>query len=162
MTQPPLGLVAVAAIALGVAAPSAAQTFDAAGVGRGDNRSTIRPITDDRTVVMALTEYEIIEGLEADNPLAGLSGPCFGMFEIAGEAVSGGGYCTFDDPDGARAVIRWTAEQAASPSEMGGAWTLLGGSGRWAGATGGGTYELVSDPDTGLFTNQVSGEITLP
>ena len=153
---------AIVAAAL-VAVPAAAQqTFDAAGIGRGENASTVRPITDDRTVVIALTEYEPIEGLAAENPLAGLTGPCFGMFEIAGGAVEGGGYCTFDDPEGSRAIIRWTAEEAASPAEMGGSWTLLGGSGKWAGASGGGSFALTTDTDTGRFTNEVSGEVTMP
>lgn len=142
-------------------AASAETGFDASGIGGGPDRTEGFPISGDHRVVMARTDYEPFVADDPESPMNGLAGPCFGEIDVRGEAASGDGYCLFDDPEGARAVIGWTAE-GATETGFTGTWTLLGGSGRWAGGTGGGTFATTRDAEAQTLQNRVEGEITLP
>jgi hypothetical protein len=70
-----------------------------------------------------------------------------------GMPVAGGGYCTIIGQNGDMMFV-WFG---------GGKWGVIGGTGAWAGATGGGTTEPVSqNPDGYAWVNRSKGTITTP
>jgi hypothetical protein len=70
-----------------------------------------------------------------------------------GNPVAGGGFCTIISQNGDLLWV-WFG---------GGKWGAIGGTGGWAGASGGGTTEAVSqNPDGRSFVNKAMGDITTP
>ena len=68
-----------------------------------------------------------------------------------GQPVAGGGFCTIVSQTGDLLWV-WFG---------GGKWGVISGTGEWAGATGGGTSEPVSQsPDGFAYVNKSSGSIT--
>jgi hypothetical protein len=163
-----------AAVALAaIAAPALAErTIDAAATTLGDNTSEVHRVSDEHVVVWSLTELEPLAAEDAESPLNGLGGPCFGQVEVKGEEASGGGYCTWTDGDGDTLVVRWTATEVGEEGESAsaslnasftkGEWTAVSGTGKWAGATGGGTFDDREDIETGRRIHTLSGQVTLP
>jgi len=73
---------------------------------------------------------------DAGNPLSLASMNCSGTTVRRGEAtVSGAGSCESLDLDGDVAFYWWRYDEKA-----GGRWGFLGGTGKWSGVEGGGTY----------------------
>jgi len=144
---------------LGSAAIAAAGTFDATGIARGEDRLTAYPVTQDLVEIVGSADYSSFEGAKPDNPFNGVKGPCFGAMELDHGKLSGSGYCTYKDPEGAAVIIRWTAKKATEKGTAGD-WQLVGGSGKWAHGSGGGTYEVTTDQRR--FQNAIAGTVTLP
>lgn len=146
-----------AALAAGAAS---AQTLDATGSSMGDNESRVFPIGPEHVAVLVMAEYDRIEALDSSSPMNGLSGPCFGLIDSDAGVVSGGGYCALVDETGAKASLRWTARTLGENSK-GGDWELIGGTGKWDGATGSGQFQFVSDAATQRFSTSMTGEVSL-
>lgn len=145
-----------------LASPGSAQTvFPVAATGSAENTSKIYDITGSHSVIVSHTTYAAMRNSEPDSPVDGLHGPCFGFMEIKEGLLSGDGYCNYDDADGERAVIQWTATSLGEGGEIRGEWTLIGGSGKWVGATGGGEFESLTARKTGRTTNTILGEVAL-
>jgi hypothetical protein len=143
--------------------PALAETrFDAAAVGKGENRADVFEISDTHTVLLGVDTYDTVATEDAGNPMDGASGPCFGMLEFREGSASGDGYCTFNDRSGARFVIRWTATGQSEGGGLEGDWSLIGGAGAWVGSGGGGTFGQTIDPDSGTFETRIAGEISIP
>ncbi len=156
-----ISILAWAALAAaGAGAGAAAQTLDATSTSMGTDDSRVFDVGPQHVAVMALTEYERVEALDASSPMNGLSGACFGMIDSDAGALSGGGWCALEDEAGERVTLRWTATSLTETSN-GGDWELTGGSGKWDGATGGGEFQFVTDPTTRRFSTDLTGEITL-
>jgi hypothetical protein len=132
--------------------------MDASGTGHGTSMSTPMPVSDGVVMINAQTMYE---GFDGDGPLANAKGPCFGGILIDKGAVSGHGLCHYTVESGDVAMIRWVAEGVTADGRTTGTWTVLGGSGAWDGATGGGAFNAGTDA-AGAYTNMVTGEITMP
>ncbi|MFD0980679.1 hypothetical protein [Tropicimonas aquimaris] len=143
-----------------VASPAFAETFSSGAVGTGTSSSEPIPIAEGHIVVRTTGSYEMFE-VAAGHPLEGASGPCFGTFEIKGTEVSGGGNCVYETASGDKAVMVWKAMAMGADGALTGDWSVSGGSGAWAGASGGGTFSSLTDPETGKFTNTISGDITI-
>lgn len=152
--------ITLAAMASAVAGGAAAQTLDATSTSMGADASRVFTIGPQHVVVMALTDYERVEAMDASSPMNGLNGPCFGMIDSNAGVVSGGGWCTLEDEAGDSATLRWTATSLTETSNSGD-WELAGGTGTWDGATGGGQFQFVSDPATQRFSTTLTGEVTL-
>jgi hypothetical protein len=132
--------------------------MDASGTGHGTSMSTAMPIAEGVVMVEAKTMYE---GFDGDGPLSTAKGPCFGAILIDKGAVSGGGLCHYTVESGDVAMVSWVAESMSADGRTMGTWSVLGGSGAWNGATGGGTFNAGTD-GAGVYTNIVTGEITMP
>ncbi|SFD18865.1 hypothetical protein [Tropicimonas isoalkanivorans] len=155
-------LIQVAVIVLvGFGTPAVAETFDVSGTGQGTAANTPMSVRDDLVVVHATTQYSGFEGGNPDNPMESFKGDCFGSILVNAGTVSGGGNCHYTDQDGEMAVIGWTADGMSSEGRTQGTWEIVGGSGKWESATGGGRFDAGSD-DQGVYTNNVTGEVTLP
>lgn len=140
--------------------PAFAETFSSGAVGMGTSSNEPMPIAEGHIVMRTSGSYESFE-VEAGHPLEGASGPCFGAVEIMGSDVSGGGNCVYETSSGDKAVMIWTATGLGADGALTGDWTVSGGSGAWANASGGGTFSSLTDPDTGKFANTITGDITI-
>lgn len=68
------------------------------------------------------------------------------------------GYCTIIEDNGDNLWVSFIG----TPTD-GITWTVMGGTGQWAGATGGGTSEMVSQRADGqAWTSRATGTITTP
>ena len=77
------------------------------------------------------------------------------QYDADGNIVQGGGYCTLADKD-REAVWIWWVRNAG-----GGTWGVLAGTGKYAGATGNGTWEGSDTWPDGKVENAWRGEIIL-
>ncbi len=153
----------IALTAAGLAALATAgwaETYNVAGTGHGKSMSVPMPISEDLVVVHANTMYEGFEGEDPNSPLAGVKGPCFGSVMIDKGAVSGEGLCHYTDADGDMVLMTWTATGMAEGGRTTGDWEVTGGTGKWDGASGGGTFNAGTDAME-KYTNMVTGEVTL-
>ncbi|SDZ43218.1 hypothetical protein SAMN05444004_11466 [Jannaschia faecimaris] len=144
-----------------LAAPAIAGSIDVSGTGHGTATNTAMPVSEDLVVVHANTEYTGFEGDNPDNPMTSFKGPCFGSILIKAGVVSGGGNCQYTDGDGEMAVVTWNADGMSAEGRTQGTWEIVGGSGKWAAANGGGRFDAGTD-DQGGYTNKVTGEINMP
>ena len=139
--------------------PVSAAAFDAKGTGSGTNMNEVMPIHDGLVVVKVNSIYKGFDTYVADNALATAKGPCYGTMIIDKGSVSGGGACNYTDADGDAVVISWTPSGFGDEGRTIGTWQLIGGTGKWMGASGGGDFNAGGDGDG--YTNMVTGEITL-
>jgi hypothetical protein len=138
-----------------------AASFDGAAVGHGTAANMPMPVAEGFVVIQTSTTYSGFETPDPANPMAGVSGPCFGAVLIHAGAVSGSGYCHYTDGDGDMVVMNWTADGLSAENRTLGDWSIVGGTGKWAEATGGGRFDAGTDA-AGVYTNNTTGEFTLP
>jgi hypothetical protein len=119
------------------------------------------PVAEGFVVIRTATTYTGFDTDDPANPMAGLSGPCFGAVVVRAGEVSGGGVCHYTDGDGDVAVMDWAADGLSAEGRTEGDWSLVGGSGKWAEAAGAGRFDAGTDA-AGAYTNTVTGEFTLP
>ncbi len=85
---------------------------------------------------------------------------CTGHSGVSADGAPGGaGYCTMITDDGDMLYISYMTDGATGKSM----WSVMGGTGAYAGATGSGTTSLVSRRGDGLaWTSTAEGSITTP
>jgi hypothetical protein len=137
-----------------------AGSIDATGVGKGSVQNEVIPVSEGLVVVHSNTTYEGFDGVGADNPLADATGKCWGSIMIKAGAVSGGGLCNYTDGDGDTAIMGWSPEGVTQDGRTTGSWSVEGGTGKWAAATGGGAFD--SGMTDGVYSNKITGEFILP
>ena len=143
-----LGLVLLAACTVALAADNHA-LFNS-----GDTKEFDLP--DGGRVVEAAASGFSIMG-DTSDPLHMSNHDCQGttVFDAEGNTVQGGGFCTMADKDH-EAVWIWYAEDTD-----GGTWGVIAGTGKYEGATGGGTWENGKVWPNGKIENPWRGEIIL-
>lgn len=139
--------------------PVSAAAFDAKGTGTGTSMNEAVPIHDGLVLVKVSSMYDGFETDMADNALATAKGPCFGTMIIDKGAVSGGGACNYTDADGEAIVISWTPSGFNDEGRTLGTWEVIGGTGKWMEASGGGDFNAGGEGDD--YTNIVTGEVNL-
>ena len=147
-----------AAFVLFVSPPALAETIDVTGVGHGNTTATAMPVSDGLVVVHATSTYDRFVSEDDNNPFAPAAGPCFGAILIDKGAVSGEGLCHYTDGDGEQAVVKWIAKGLSAEGRTQGDWMILGGTGKWASMSGGGTFDAGGDGDA--YTNNITGQVT--
>jgi hypothetical protein len=140
----------------------AGTTWDQGGQGTGTSSSTVTQIADNHMVMQVSSTYEQVDMESPDHPMNGASGPCFGAVEVSAGAASGGGICAFKDKAGDSVVLHWDAEAMEATGALTGSWTISGGTGPWAEASGGGRFSSLTDPASGNFVNTITSNLTLP
>ena len=138
-----------------------AETMMTKGKGMGQASLETMQLGENHMVMHTNTAYSTYEMEAADDPMQGMSGPCFGSMEVMAGKVSGGGHCAFTHANGDMAAIKWTATGMSPEGAITGDWEVTGGTGKWMGATGGGTFSSMTDQATGANENTVEGEVTL-
>ena len=157
-------LITTAIASLGLTANAAyAQTEITWWHGMGGHLGdVVNQIAEGHMVMQISSSYENVEMEEAEHPMNGAAGPCFGAVEVASGEVEGGGICAFTDGAGEKVVLHWDAEGMDQSGALTGSWTLSGGSGPWADAKGGGSFSSLTDPETGKFVNTITSNVTMP
>ncbi|MSU89038.1 hypothetical protein GE300_05280 [Rhodobacteraceae bacterium 2CG4] len=154
---------ALAVLGLGLSqVPAQAQSWTVDGVGKASDMSKVHQLSDSHMVIMNHSEYTEIADADPSNPLHGATGPCFGATEVKPPQVTGAGRCVFTASGGDMISIEWTATGMSEQGAITGDWQLVGGTGAFDGASGGGQFSSLSDNDAGEETNTIGGEITLP
>ena len=152
-------LAAIAAACM--ATPVLAETYSANGIGMGSSATEQMPVREDLVVVHSQTSYDGFKMEDEANPMSGLSGSCFGAVLAEAGAISGSGNCHYSDVDGDMTAVAWTATGMDEAGRTMGTWELLGGTGKWDGASGGGDFNAGVGED-GTYTNEITGEVMLP
>ncbi|WP_027243870.1 hypothetical protein [Leisingera daeponensis] len=148
--------------AFSAGAAGAGTTWEQGGSGTGTATSSATEIADGHMVMQISSSYENVEMEDAEHPMNGAAGPCFGAVEAAPAGVTGSGICAFTDSAGEKVVLHWDAEGMDGSGALTGTWTLGGGTGPWADAKGGGTFSSLTDPETGKFVNTITSSVTMP
>ncbi|EDZ45527.1 hypothetical protein RBY4I_736 [Rhodobacterales bacterium Y4I] len=148
--------------AFSAGAAGAGTTWEQGGSGTGTATSSATEIADGHMVMQISSSYENVEMEDAEHPMNGAAGPCFGAVEAAPAGVTGSGICAFTDSAGEKVVLHWDAEGMDGSGALTGTWALGGGTGPWADAKGGGTFSSLTDPETGKFVNTITSSVTMP
>lgn len=146
--------------ALVTASGAMAETVMVKGTGMGSSDSMQMPVSDGLVVVHNRTSYDGFDTEDPESPFASLSGSCFGATLVEAGAVSGSGNCHYTDADGDQAVMAWTATGMSEEGRVSGDWSVVGGTGKWAEASGGGTFDAGGEGAD--YTNMVTGEVEMP
>lgn len=163
MPQSLSAFVAMACCGLAGAPAAAGEVLDVALTQDGVGDPTEHPVTPTgHDFFMGVSEWEPPQPEDAGSPFHGLRGACFGVTEYQREdLIGGGGYCTYQDAGGDRLVTRWTPTERLFGGVIRGEWPVFEGSGRWAGATGGGAYEIERRGVEGERRRKLTGQVTL-
>ena len=155
-----IGLVALG-LGLGAHSAGAEQVFAGGGKISGTSTSEVTPIAEGHMVMHLVSAYETFEMSAPDHPYNGMTGTCFGSAEVRVPAASGTGKCVFTNDAGDASVTEYTIKGMQADGAMVGSWVVVGGTGKFAGATGGGSFHTVTDNATGRFENTVDGALIL-
>ncbi len=148
---------ALAATIVLFATPALSETINAASTGHGTSTSTAMPVSEGLVMVHAVSTYDRFDTEDPNSPFATAKGPCFGSILIDKGAVSGDGLCHYTDGDGDLVAMKWMAKGMSAEGRTLGEWMILGGTGKWDGASGGGDFDAGGDP----YTNNVTGEMIM-
>jgi hypothetical protein len=140
--------------------PALAQTIDVTGVWSYTSELEAHPAGEDLVALHLSSVHDRFEPANTDFPIADASGKCFGAMLIRAGQASGGGNCHIVDADGDMYVSDWIVEGVDAANMTTGRWTLIGGTGKFSGASGGGTFRSGQDA-SGAYKNEVTGEMTL-
>lgn len=88
--------------------------------------------------------------------LNGIKGDCFGTARMAAGRMIGDGYCAYTDPEGQTLFIRWYVHDATAPF---GTWQFAGGTGKWAGAVGGGLFADTPTQQKDVILSHITGTV---
>lgn len=148
-------------IALAAATQAHAQAFNSDGVAKGQSSSELVEMSADHRIMDVRTTYNKFEMENDANPMKFLKGDCFGVMEMRGGAIEGGGVCVLDGLEGDRVLLGWDARRIDPKGQVHGYWTVNSGTGVWLQASGGGTFSSTVNPANGAATNVLKGAITL-
>ncbi|MGR3760005.1 hypothetical protein ACUXV3_07700 [Roseobacteraceae bacterium NS-SX3] len=132
------------------------------GVATGPSASAPHPVAENHALVDIGSTYDRIVMEDSAHPLHGGTGPCFGAVEMSAGAANGGGLCLFTDAEGDKLVLQWHADGMDADGALTGTWELTSGTGKWNGATGGGTFASATDEAAGTVENNFTSEIEMP
>ncbi|MGB3562521.1 MAG: hypothetical protein WBH75_02685 [Thermoanaerobaculia bacterium] len=130
-----------------------------AGEVGGNNFAVAKPVTSTELpngMTYATTgNSNVCTTTDPNHPLNQASGDCDGACIIdANDNATCMGSCTWVDKDGHLAFFTWTGQNEGN-------WRLVGGSGKYAHATGRGTWEGTGLYAGGILRNTWSGEIDI-
>ncbi len=152
-----LPLAAIGLIALAGAA--AAESYDISGSSTGKSTNTYVPMGESHIYVDLSSKFSLPDN---GTPMAGMAGECFGYMEIAvGAGATGSGMCVWKDGDGDAWYGPWSVNGMSAERASLGTWYVSGGTGKFANATGGGTFKSLTNPETGDSKLDVLGSVTL-
>ncbi len=148
-------LAATALIAMSVSAGA-----ETSSIGRGTVESEYVPIEENLLLINARVVYTDITSEDMSNPLLHATGVCTGAILLNAGTISGGGYCHYTDAASEQVVISWAADSLNAEGRTLGAWNVVGGTGPWASASGGGRFDAGTDAE-GAYTNNIIGDFMM-
>jgi hypothetical protein len=138
----------------------AGELYDVTSVGKGKSEDVVHALSESHIIMQTQNQYSGFEG--SHEMFSQVTGTCFGTAEMKSGSLAGNGNCKFDDADGDSYFNSWTISGLAEDGATVGTWVIIGGTGKFSGATGGGDFHSVTDTSTGMFENQVTGVMMLP
>lgn len=139
----------------------AGQLFDGSGTGTGQSMNEVFALEEGHIVMHSTSTYDALATADANSPMAGMSGTCFGSIEIMGGSASGSGHCSFSK-DGSAVLSNWTITGMAPTGALTGTWNVVSANGAAAGLTGGGGFSNLTNRETGAFENTITGALMMP
>ncbi|MGI9479806.1 MAG: hypothetical protein ACR2PI_24105 [Hyphomicrobiaceae bacterium] len=152
---------ALIALAVSSVTAFAGEVANVSGVGKGKATSMVEAVGKGHLLMQSVTEYASYKSADPKSPFNGMTGKCWGAIEIKPPTASGKGNCAFATTSGDKHFNTWTATGLAKDGALVGTWAIVGGSGKFAGASGGGKFHSLTDRDAGTFVNTVSGAVVL-
>ncbi len=152
-------LVAAAILLGSVGTTVAGETISASGDSTAVFVVDVLQLEEGHQLILYRGKYVFIaQDTSTPNHLA--VGDCYASVDAQGELESVQGYCAFTDRGGDRYFVRFER----GTGEEDGRWSVIAGTGKWDGATGGGTYvsETISPPPNGRAVTHLTGEIVMP
>ena len=142
--------------------PASAETkFDAKASFSGKDESVHHELMEGHLAVMGVNTVEEMTTEDPNNPQNGATGTCFGLLNFMADKADGSGYCSMKDTDGDKWASSWTLTGTNEDGSINYDWAILGGTGKWQRATGGGTIRQVFNEDHTEYTNEMMGEFVL-
>lgn len=138
---------AASALIAGAALSEETVPINAVVVSKDD--FTVVELAEDLTVISVKIDEEIVA--PDGHPMNGATGNCWGSVAVTAAGAEGAGHCNYSLTDGDAWVIRWKA----APDMTGGEWEIVGGTGKFAGATGNGTYVNQGEGEPTKLTGEV-------
>lgn len=136
-----------------------ADSYDISGSTVGKSTSSYVPMGESHVYVDLNSKYTLPDN---GTPMAGMAGECMGYMQIAvGAGAEGSGMCVWTDGDGDTWFGPWDVNGMGADRSTQGTWYVAGGTGKFANATGGGTFTSLTDPQSGDSALDVSGSVTL-
>ena len=145
----------------GAVSVQAAEVRNASGVGKGKTETIAEAVGEGHMFLNSVSTYESFVAADPDSPFNGMTGKCWGAIEVRAPGASGQGNCVFKDAAGDKNYNVWIATGLAKDGALVGTWTLLGGTGKFEGASGGGNFHSKTDRKAGTFENTVEGALVL-
>jgi hypothetical protein len=137
----------------------AAGSYDLSGSTVGKSTATYVPMSETRIFVDQKVTYTMPDN---GTPTAGAVGDCFGYIEIAaGQGATGSGTCVWTIASGDKWFGPWLVNGMTADGTSQGTWYVAGGTGTFAGATGGGTFTAQTNPETGASKLDVAGSMVV-
>lgn len=152
-------LLPIVFIAASTGAAAAGGAYDISGSTVGTSESNLIPVSQTQIYMNLNSNYTLAD---TGTPLSGNVGNCTGFMDITvGKGASGQGVCVWADADGDQWFGPWSIHGMGADGATAGTWYVSGGTGKFAGATGGGSFSSKTDRETGASTLDVSGSVAL-
>lgn len=148
-----------AAVIASIAATTHAEIVSMERKGVGTSNTEVTQIAEGHLVMVTDSIYEGFSG--SDDMMGTSKGSCHGTMHLMAGKLSGGGHCVYTDSEGDNWVVNWVPNAMTQTGAVEGNWTITGGSGKYEGAIGTGSFSTLTDQATGKFVNQTTGSATL-
>lgn len=159
-----LSTIIPALLALGCAAAVDAASYDAAATTTVTRSDTPHPVAENDVLVDLHMSFSAFEGDIPDNPLHGMDGECFGSGRFVDGVPSekSVGHCIARNGEDEIAIITYRLIEL-KPGDAGssGTWSVEGGTGRWANASGGGDFDQTREAGDATAEMRLSGTVEL-
>lgn len=98
---------------------------------------------------------------DKSNPMHDATGQCAGSVLVDKGQPTGSGYCTYTDPSGDISIVTWSTKSINEKGGNAGTWQLVGGTGKYAKASGSGTYSSEPSADRTTSINSIDGSLEI-
>lgn len=152
-------LIPIVALALCGTTALAGGSYDVSGSTLGKSDSVIMPMGETRIFMDLNSTYTMPEN---GSPTAGAEGKCFGYMDVTiGAGATGSGTCVWTDADGDAWFGPWSVVGMSPERAAQGTWYVAGGTGKFEGVSGGGTFSTLTNPQNGDSKLDVAGSIVM-
>ena len=121
------------------------------------SKSVVMPLSPAHVVIVINGTAMGVVAANPNDPAAGSTGQCGGLMEIKKGQPSGNGYCSFSDLDKHKFNVAFKVTGMTPKRLTSGEWKYVGGTGKWTGVTGGGTYRFSPTATENVTINHVEG-----
>lgn len=140
---------------------SAGETFDMNRTVKGVSQPQMHQ-NSQGLITARLHSTMVPEIVDDTHPFFGMSGECTGHAVIKAPSAQGAGICVYSNTDGDTALMQYSISGLTAEGGFLGTWMSLGGTGKVADVSGGGTWVNSTTTEDGAYTQQVIGAIHIP